>query len=213
MIRNYKKQIQNIQWLIYSKDELTELEKSSIQRVMDYIQSKVKLAYYENKYKDDANYLKLQSLLDEKQQRIDTMHELLENKKMNFNIEQDLLADLASLKDMKFTLRYLLFGNLCSELKGKCNIDDLITSCKGALGNQDVDIDCLYKIINNSELFNGLQTYGKKDKTYSQLNDLIILAQENVASLKVKIDYYDYLVDLQKELDNLSQTQLSFYLS
>lgn len=213
MIRNYKKQIQNIQWLIYSKDELTELEKSSIQRVMDYIQSKVKLAYYENKYKSDVNYTKLLCLLDEKQQRIYTMHEMFENKKMNFNIEQILLADLASLKDMKYTLRYLLFGNLCSELKGKCNIDDLITSCKGVLGNNYTGIDFLYKIVNNSELFNSLQAYGQNDKTYRQLIDHITLTQDTIASLKVKIDYYDYLVDLQKELDNLSQMQLSFYLS
>lgn len=212
MIRNYKKQIQKIQWLIIASDELTALEKRSIQRVIDYIQAKLKLYYYEKTYKKDADYKKLQCLLDEKEQRLYTIHEMLQHKKMNQNIETDLLTDLACIKDMKYTLRYLLFGNLCSELKGKCDIDDLIISCKNALGKDYSYIEFLYKIINNSELFDSLQTYGINKKKYSKLHDNIMLTQDDIASLKVKIDYYDYLVDLQKELDKLCQMQLSFYL-
>ncbi len=139
MIRNellkYQEQIQNIQWLIYTMPELNDLEQNSIKRLINYIQSKLKLYYYRKTYKNDANYKKLQGLLDQQQQEIEEMYECLKKKNISVTIEDKLLDNLTRLKDMKYTLKNLLFGNLNSELLSNCNIDDLLLLCQNILGS------------------------------------------------------------------------------
>ncbi len=216
MIRNellkYQEQIQNIQWLIYTMSELNDLEQNSIKRLINYIQSKLKLYYYRKTYKNDANYKKLQGLLDQQQQEIEEMYECLKKKNISVTIEDKLLDNLTRLKDMKYTLKNLLFGNLNSELLSNCNIDDLLLLCQNILGRDYGDIDLLYKVVTDKKLYDSLLNYFRNEQKLSELDDCIVVAQDKIASLKLMVDYYDYLVDLQKDLDQLSQKQIPFYI-
>ncbi len=209
-MEQYKKQVQQMQCLIYDSDRLTNEESNSLKRGIQYVQAKIKLTYFQHLYHNSKTREYLNSWLKTKQENVDRiLTDAYCNKSVLSSFDSRSGLDLYNnyyrdLKSYQQILKQEFFDNLVSELIQEANVDDLKALCEKSL-NADIvnNLDAVYKILNDRILGQNIPVCVEQQKNISYLGYCLRMSEDDINNLQFKLDNYSKLSDFQHYLENL----------
>lgn len=209
-LERYQALVQQIQWLIYDATELTEEESRALKRGIQFVQAKIKLAYFRLLYQQSENRKQLNAIIEQKQWNIDR---ILTDKYCNKTILSSYgsknSVDLydSYYRDLKSYQQILNNGfleNLVPELIQNVDIADLKQLCEEVLGSDIVDhLDAVYKIVNDSSLSQNISSCVEKKMNVTYLETCLKVNEKSISDLQFILDNYSQLSDFKNYLDSL----------
>lgn len=209
-LEQYQDLIQQLQWLIYDATKLTEEESRNLKRGIQFVQAKIKLAYFRLLYQQSVNRKQLNYIIEQKKWNVDRiLTDKYCNKTTVSSYGSKNSVDLynsyyCDLKNYQLILTDGFLENLVPELIQNADITDLKLLCEEVLNDDILDnLDAVYKIINDSTLAQNVSVCVEKRKNISYLEYCIKLSEESISDLQFILDNYSQLSDFQKFLDSL----------